>query len=109
MPKFGKLYFQLFLNYLNMENFNNNNLKQNRRTAPEGMYSRLRDRIVLERMKIAKTRRQLAIGSALLLIVGIVNVGIILFYTNEKPKIAANNNEKMLYETYFDNQIPFSQ
>ncbi len=92
-----------------MKNFDNNNLKQNRRAAPEGMYSQVRERIVSERIKIAKTRRQLAIGSALLLIVGIVNIGIILFYTNEKPQVATNNTEKTLYETYFDNQIPFSQ
>lgn len=92
-----------------MENFDNNNLKQNRRAAPEGMYSQVHERIVSERIKIATTRRQLAIGSALLLIIGIVNIGIVLFYTNEKSQVAANNTEKTLYETYFDNQTPFSQ
>jgi hypothetical protein len=89
-----------------MENFDNNNLKQNRRAAPEGMYSHVRERIVSERIKIAKTRRQLAIGSALLLIVGIVNIGIILFYPTENQPVVENNIEKTLYETYFDNQMP---
>ncbi len=92
-----------------MENFDENKLKINRRAAPEGMYSQVRERIVQERIKMAKTRRQLAIGSALLLIIGMLNVAIIMFYSGEKQPITSNNTEKALYETYFDNQIPFSQ
>ncbi len=92
-----------------MDNFDNNNLKTSRRTAPEGMYSQVRDRIIQERIKIAKTRQQLAIGSALLLIVGILNIAIIFYYSGKKQQVVANNTEKALYETYFDNQIPFSQ
>ncbi len=92
-----------------MKNFDNKNLKQSRRAAPEGMYSQVRERIVLERIKMAQTRRQLAVGSALLLIVGVINISIILFYKNEQPQADTQNTEKMLYETYFDNQIPFSQ
>ena len=92
-----------------MDNFDENKIKISRRTAPEGMYSQVRERIVQERIKMAKKRRQLAIGSALLLIVGILNVAIILFYSGEKQPIATNSTEKVLYETYFDNQIPFSQ
>ena len=92
-----------------MENFDNNNLKISRRTAPEGMYGQVRERIIQERIKMAKTRRQLAIGSALLLIIGILNVAIIFYYSGEKQFITTNNTEKALYETYFDNQIPFSQ
>ena len=92
-----------------MENFDNNNLKTSRRTAPEGMYGQVRERIIQERIKMAKTRRQLAIGSALLLIIGILNVAIIFYYSGEKQFITTNNTEKALYETYFDNQIPFSQ
>ncbi len=92
-----------------MENFDNNSLKQSRRTAPEGMYIQVRERIVSERIRMAQTRRQLAVGSALLLIVGIFNIGIVLFYKNEQPKVPTQNTEKVLYETYFDNQTPFSQ
>lgn len=92
-----------------MENFDNKNLKQSRRTAPDGMYSQVRERIVSERIKMAKTRRQLAVGSALLLIVGVVNIGIVLFYKNEQPQVATQNTEKVLYETYFENQIPLSK
>ena len=88
-----------------MDNFDDKKLKQSRRTAPEGMYSQVRERIVSERIKMAKTRRQLAVGSALLLIVGIVNVAIIFFYKGEKRQISTNNTEQVLYETYFDNQI----
>ena len=88
-----------------MDNFDDKKLKQSRRTAPAGMYSQVRERIVSERIKMAKTRRQLAVGSALLLIVGIVNVAIIFFYKGEKRQISTNNTEQVFYETYFDNQI----
>ena len=89
-----------------MDNFDNKNLKTSRRTAPEGMYGQVRERIIQERIKMATTRRQLAIGSALLLIVGIVNVSIIFYYSGEKQEVVTNNTEKTLYETYFDNQSP---
>ena len=88
-----------------MDNFNDQMLKQSRQAAPEGMYNQVRERIVSERLRMAKTRRQLAVGSALLLIVGIVNVVIILFYSNQKPPVSSNSTEKILYETYFENQI----
>lgn len=88
-----------------MENFDDKNLMQTHASAPEGMYDQVRARIIQERIKMVKTRRQLAIGSALLLIVGVMNVGIILFYNREKPKKAAENPEKTLYESYFDNQM----
>ena len=70
------------------------------------MYGQVRERIIQERIKMATTRRQLAIGSALLLIVGIVNVSIIFYYSGEKQEVVTNNTEKTLYETYFDNQSP---
>ena len=92
-----------------MDNFDDKKLKKIHKAAPEGMYSQVRERIIFERIKIAKTRRQLAFGSALLLIIGIVNVAIIVFYTNEKPQSTTRNTDKVLYETYFDNQISLSE
>lgn len=89
-----------------MEHFDDKNLHTHRVTAPDNMYSQVRSRIVQERIQIAKTRRQLAIGSALLLIVGVVNVAIIVFSNREKPQTTKGNTEKMLYETYFDNNTP---
>ena len=90
-----------------MDNFSDKKLLQQRINAPEGMYEQIRHRIVKKRIRIAKTRRELAIGSALLLIIGGVNIGTILFSSSEKPQIKNNNTEQILYETYFDNQTPF--
>ncbi len=90
-----------------MDNFGNKKLVQHRINAPEGMYYQVRERIVKERMRMARTRQQLAIGSALLLIIGGVNIGIILFSKSEKPHKTNNSTEQILYETYFDNQTPF--
>lgn len=92
-----------------MDNFNNQRLRTQRANAPEGMYEQVRDRLIRERIRVAQTHRQLAIGSALLFIVGGVNVGLILFWKNPpNPPIAKENTEQMLYKTYFDNAVNFS-
>lgn len=92
-----------------MDNFDDKAFQIQRVKAPEGMYEQVRQRIIRERIGIAKTRRQLAIGSALLLIVGGLNIGLILFWgdTPKRPNIK-ENTEKMLYKTYFDNAINIS-
>ena len=69
------------------------------------MYEQVRQRIIQERIRIAKTHRQLVVGSALLLVVGAVNIGIILLKKTEKQPIFKANTEQILYETYFDNTI----
>jgi hypothetical protein len=88
-----------------MDNFDNPKFQYNRATAPKGMYGQVRERIIYERIRIAKTRQQLTAGAALLLIVGVVNVAVIVFFKAEKPKTTSNAIEKTLYETYFDNTI----
>jgi hypothetical protein len=92
-----------------MDNFDNKVFQTQRVNAPEGMYEQVRQRIIRERISIAKTRRQLAIGSALLLIVGGLNIGLIIFENNtpKRPDIK-ENTEQMLYKTYFDNAINLS-
>jgi hypothetical protein len=92
-----------------MDNLNNKFLHTQRATAPEGMYEQVRERLIRERIRAARTHRQLAIGSALLFIVGGLNVGLILF-GNKAPKrpISKENTEQMLYKTYFDNAVNFS-
>jgi hypothetical protein len=77
-------------------------------TAPEGMYNQVRHRIIHERIRIAKTRQQLVIGSALLLVVGAFNIGLIFFKNKGKQPVSKANTEQQLYETYFDNAITLS-
>lgn len=92
-----------------MDNFDNNALQTQRVAAPEGMYAQVRARIVQERIRAARTHRQLAIGSALLLIIGGVNIGLILFWKNPpKRPISKENTEQILYKTYFDNTVNLS-
>ena len=70
------------------------------------MYAQVRERIIRERIRAARTHRQLVIGSALLLIVGGVNIGLILFWKNApKRPIPKENTEQLLYKTYFDNAV----
>lgn len=92
-----------------MDNLGNKKITQQRINAPEGMYDQTRVRIMKERIRIAKTRQQLAVGSALLLMIGCINVSIILFLSTEKPEKRNNSADQILYETYFDNQTPLSK
>lgn len=92
-----------------MDNLNNQLLGTQRAPVPAGMYEQVRERLIHERVRAARTHRQLAIGSALLFIVGGVNVGLILFWKNPpKQPISKQNTEQMLYKTYFDNAVNLS-
>jgi hypothetical protein len=90
-----------------MNNFNNKKWDKQPANAPEGMYDQVRQRIIHERIRMAQNRRQLVVGSALLLIVGAFNIGIILLKTEKSP-VTKDNTEQLLYETYFDNAITLS-
>jgi hypothetical protein len=91
-----------------MDNFDNKKWEKQPVNAPEGMYEQVHQRIIQERIHIAKTSRQLVIGSALLLVVGAFNIGIIYFKNREKQPVSNANTEQILYETYFDNAITLS-
>jgi hypothetical protein len=91
-----------------MDNFDKTHWEKQPANAPKGMYDQVRQRIIQERIRIAKTHRQLVVGSALLLFVGAINIGIILLKNDEKQSVSKANPEKMLYETYFDNAITLS-
>jgi hypothetical protein len=91
-----------------MDNFDHKKWDKQRVNAPEGMYEQVRQRIIHERMRAAKTHRQLAIGSSLLLLIGVFNVGIVLFWNVPKQPVSKANTEQILYKTYFDNAINLS-
>jgi hypothetical protein len=86
-----------------MDKFNNIKWDNQRASAPEGMYDQVRQRIIHERIRIAKNHRQLVIGSALLLFVGGINIGVSLLKSPQKEVASTKNTEQILYETYFDN------
>jgi hypothetical protein len=91
-----------------MDNLDNKKWHTQPATAPEGMYNQVRQRIIDERIQIAQTRRQLVVGSALLLVVGAFNIGYILLKQPEKQLVSKTNTEQLLYETYFENTIKLS-
>ena len=91
-----------------MDNLDNEKWGKQPAAAPEGLYTQVRTRIVQERLRIAQNHRQLLIGSALLLVVGAVNIGIIVLKNSEKQPISKENTERILYKTYFDNAITLS-
>ncbi len=91
-----------------MDNFDNKKLQQRSKSAPEGMYNKVRERIVQERIQRTRTRQQLTVGAALLLIIGVVNVSLILFVHTKKLNVEKVSTEQMLYNTYFDNQMTLS-
>ncbi len=91
-----------------MDNFDNRKWDKQRANAPEGMYTQVRQRIIQERVRVAQTHRQLVIGSALLLIVGALNIGLIFLKNTEKQPIPKVAVEQTLYKTYFENAINLS-
>ena len=91
-----------------MENFDNTHWEKQPANAPEDMYDQVRQRIMKERIRRTQNHRQLVIGSALLLVIGAVNIGLILLRNSEKQAIPKENTAKILYETYFDNTINLS-
>lgn len=91
-----------------MENFDIEKLHKQPANAPEGMYKQVRQRIVQERIRIARTHRQLIIGSALLLVVGAFNIGSVFLKKIEKQPVSNENTEQILYKTYFDHAIMLS-
>jgi hypothetical protein len=86
-----------------MDNLDNQKWQKQPAFAPEGMYNQVRQRIIEERIQIAQSRRQLVIGSVLLLVAGAFNFGLIFFKTTEKQPVSTITTEKILYETYFNN------
>jgi hypothetical protein len=88
-----------------MDSFKYDELKPLQVNAPEGMYGQVRERLIHERIRIAKTMQQLTFGAALLLIVGVVNIATVFYFNKKTPLIASGNAEQILFETYFDNQI----
>lgn len=90
-----------------MDNFDEKKWGKQSAVAPEGMYDQVRQRIIQRRKQSAQTRRQLVVGSALLFVIGVFNIGIILTNKERKPAFEANA-EQVLYETYFDNTIYLS-
>lgn len=91
-----------------MDSFDNEKWRKQPANAPEGMYDQVRQRIIQERIRMAQNHRQLVIGSVLLLVVGVINIGLIFSKTIEKQPISHANTEKILHETYFDNAIILS-
>jgi hypothetical protein len=91
-----------------MDNFDNKKWEKQPASAPEGMYDQVRQRIIHERIRLAKTHRQLVVGSALLLVVGAFNIGFVLFKKTKKQPVSKENTEQILYKTYFDNDITLS-
>ena len=93
-----------------MDIFDNKTNKNHRVSAPKGMYAEVRERIIKERIRSAKMHKQLVIGSALLLLIGILNVSLIVFFDNKKPiKNTEITVEQSLYNTYFDTQNTLSK
>jgi RNase P protein component len=91
-----------------MDNFDNEKWEKQPAAAPEGMFEQVRQRIIQERIQMAQNRRQLVFGSALLLVIGAFNIGLVLSKTTEKQAISRENTEKTLRETYFDTTLILS-
>ncbi len=94
-----------FKNYRKMDFFDNKKIEIQRATAPEGMFHEVKQRLVQERKQIAQTRRQLAIGAALLLLIGGFNIGFVFYNTHNQAQNDLVKAEAVLNDTYFNNHL----
>lgn len=87
-----------------MDNFETENWQIIHAKAPENMFEQVRERIVSERIARVKTHQQLTIGVVLLLFVAFLNISIIHTIADTKRRLP-QDSARVLYETYFDNNL----
>ena len=84
-----------------MDNWNDSDFKLPKTSIAKDVFEEVKKRLITRRIEAQNNRRQMAIGSVLLLILGAVNMGILLSNRTEKPKTTAQQAE-MLNKAYFE-------
>ena len=84
-----------------MDNWNDSDFKLPKANVPNAVFESVKKKVIARRIEAQKNRQQVVIGSALLLILAIVNIGILLNIHEKTPKTAAQQAE-MLNKAYFE-------
>ena len=84
-----------------MDNWNDSDFKLPKTSIAKDVFEDVKKRLITRRIEAQNNRRQMAIGSVLLLILGVVNIGILLNIHEKTPKTAAQQAE-MLNKAYFE-------
>ena len=83
-----------------MDNWNDSDFKLPKANVPNAVFESVKKKVIARRVEAQKNRQQVVICSALLLILGMVNMSILLYNYKEKPKTMAEQAE-IIQETYF--------
>ncbi|MBL7815019.1 MAG: hypothetical protein JNL70_08415 [Saprospiraceae bacterium] len=83
-----------------MENRENMDYNIPRATLSKDVFPNVKQRMIQSRIKAAKTQRQIAVGASLLLILGVFNIGIAVFY-DKAVKNAQTDPVQSLHDAYF--------
>ena len=83
-----------------MENWNNSDYKIPKTSLPKDVFDSVKSKIKARRIEAQKTRRQMMVGSVLLLILGGVNIAILLSNRTKNPKTTTEKAE-ILQAAYF--------
>lgn len=84
-----------------MDNFNDSDFKLPRATLSGNVYEGVKKRVINIKQQATKNRRQIAIGSALLLVISLVN-GFLLMAQKEPPKQKHDQRAEMLFNAFFE-------
>ena len=84
-----------------MDNWNDSDFKLPKTSIAKDVFEDVKKRLITRRIEAQNNRRQMAIGSVLLLILGVVNIGILLNIHEKTPKTTAQQAE-MLNKAYFE-------
>ena len=84
-----------------MDNWNDSDFKLPKANVPNAVFESVRKKVIARRVEAQNNRQQMVIGSALLLILAVVNMSILLYNYKENPKTMAEQAE-IIRETYFE-------
>ena len=83
-----------------MDNWNDSDFKLPKANVPNAVFESVRKKVIARRVEAQKNRQQMVIGSALLLILAFVNIGILLNIRKKTPKTTAEQ-AKIVYDSFF--------
>lgn len=84
-----------------MDNWNDSDFKIPKSAIPKAVFEGVKKQMITRRIEAQQNRRQLAIGSVLLLILGAVNIGILMSYSKVDTAKTSAEQAEILHKAYF--------
>ena len=92
--------FFIKIKFYTMDNWNDSDFKLPKANVPNAVFESVKKKVIARRIEAQKNRQQVVIGSALLLVLAVVNIGILLNIREKTPKTTAEQ-AKIVYDSFF--------